>query len=130
MYRGRRISPAEVAFIGKLITEHPEASRRALSIQLCEAWSWRQANGVLCDGLCRGLLLALHRAGHIKLPEPRRKVASRWRAPAMVEVFAVPLEGRLSELSSIQIRQVRRTGDEALVDSLIAQHHYLGYARP
>ncbi len=34
MYRGRRISPAEVAFIGKLITEHPEASRRALSIQL------------------------------------------------------------------------------------------------
>ena len=48
----------------------------------------------------------------------------------MVEVFAVPLEGRLSELSSIQIRQVRRTGDEALVDSLIAQHHYLGYARP
>ena len=26
MYRGRRISPAEVAFIGKLITEHPEAS--------------------------------------------------------------------------------------------------------
>ena len=48
----------------------------------------------------------------------------------MVEVFAVPLKGRLSELSSIQIRQVRRTGDEALVDSLIAQHHYLGYARP
>ncbi len=130
MYRGRRISPAEVAFIGKLITEHPEASRRALSIQLCEAWSWRQANGVLCDGLCRGLLLALHRGGHIKLPEPRRKVASRWRAPATVEVFAVPLEGRLSEVSSILIRQVRRTGDEALVDSLIAQHHYLGYARP
>jgi hypothetical protein len=129
-YRGRRISPAEVAFIGRLIAEHPEASRRALSIQLCEAWSWRQANGVLCDGLCRGLLLALHRGGHIKLPAARRKVASRWRAPAAVEVFAVPLEGCLSELSSIQIRQVRRTGDEALVDSLIAQHHYLGCARP
>ena len=77
MYRGRRISPAEVAFIGKLITEHPEASRRALSIQLCEAWSWRQANGVLCDGLCRGLLLALHRAGHIQVEVSSSKRAAR-----------------------------------------------------
>ena len=25
---------------------------------------------------------------------------------------------------------MRRTGDEAVVDSLIAKHHYLGYARP
>ena len=63
MYRGRRISPAEVAFIGKLITEHPEASRRALSIQLCEAWSWRQANGVLCDGLLPGSVAGVASSG-------------------------------------------------------------------
>jgi len=129
-YRGRAISAADVAVIGSFIAEHPEASRRALSMQICEAWSWRQPNGALCDGLCRGLLLALHRAGHITLPAPRRKAVPRWRVPAAVAVLAVPLEGRLSELSSIQIRQVRRTGDEALVDSLIAQHHYLGYAQP
>jgi len=129
-YRGRAISRADVAIIGRLIAEHPEASRRALSIKLCEAWSWRQQNGALCDALCRGLLLALYRAGHITLPAPRRRAVPRWRAPESVEVLAVPLESRLSELSSIQIRQVRRTGDEALVDSLIAQHHYLGYARP
>jgi hypothetical protein len=129
-YRGRAISEAEVADIERLMAEQPEASRRALSIQLCEAWNWRQANGALCDGVCRGLLLALERAGQIRLPAPRRKAVPRWRVPPAVDVLAAPLEVRLSELSSIEIRQVRRTGDEAVVDSLIAQHHYLGYAQP
>src|SRR5437867_1680355 len=129
-YRGRAISSADVAAIAKHIVDHPEASRRALSIKVCEAWSWRQPNGALCDGLCRGLLLALHRAGHITLPAPRGKAVPRWRTPPAVAVLAAPLEARLNELCSVEIRQVRRTGGEALVDSLIAQHHYLGYARP
>lgn len=129
-YRGREISEAEVADIERLMAEQPEASRRALSIQLCEAWNWRQANGALCDGVCRGLLLALERAGFIRLPAPRRKAVPRWRVPPAVDVLAAPLEARLSELSSIEIRQVRRSGDEGVVDSLIAQHHYLGHAQP
>jgi hypothetical protein len=129
-YRGRAISSADVAAIARHIADQPEASRRVLSIRICEAWSWRQPNGALCDGLCRGLLLALDRAGHITLPAPRRKAVPRWRTPPAVEVLPAPLEARLSELSSVEIRQVRRTGTEALVDSLIAQHHYLGYARP
>ena len=37
-YRGREVSDAEVAFIEELIKAHPEASRRALSKKLCEAW--------------------------------------------------------------------------------------------
>lgn len=129
-YRGREISEAEVSDIERLMAEQPESSRRALSIQLCEAWNWRQANGALRDGVCRGLLLALERAGFIHLPAPRRKAVPRWRVPPAVDVLAAPVEGRLSELSSIEIRQVRRSGDEGVVDSLIAQHHYLGYAQP
>ena len=43
-------------------------SRRKLSAKLCEAWQWKQANGALCDMVCRGLLLMLHRAGEIELP--------------------------------------------------------------
>jgi len=129
-YRGRAIRSDEVACIAQLIADQPQASRRALSLRICEAWSWRQPNGALCDALCRGLLLALYRAGQITLPVPRRRVSPRWRAPAPVAVLAVPVAGRLSDLGPVEIRQVRRTGDEALVDSLIAQHHYLGYARP
>lgn len=129
-YRGRTISSADVATIAKLIADHPRARRRALSIMLCEAWSWRQANGALRDAVCRGLLLALHRAGHITLPPPQCRTAPRWHAPRRVDVVAIPREGKLGDLGPIEIRQVRRTRDEMLVDSLIAEHHYLGYARP
>jgi len=129
-YRGRAISSADVATIAKLIAEHPRARRRALSILLCEAWSWRQPNGALRDAVCRGLLLALHRAGHIRLPPPHNSTGHRWQAPPRIPVLQAPREGSLADLGPIEIRQVRRTGDEPLVDSLIAEHHYLGYARP
>ena len=70
-YRGREVSACDVAFIRALIAEDPGASRRALSKKLCEHWDWRQANGQLRDMLCRSLMLALHRAGHIALPQVR-----------------------------------------------------------
>lgn len=89
-----------------------------------------QPNGELCDALARGLLLALHRASQITLPPARMTIPRARRAPAPVEVAATPLVARLSEISPLEIRQVRRTPEEALVNSLIAQHHYLGYAQP
>ena len=55
-------------FIRGLIAANSGASRRTLSKELCEAWGWRQANGALCDMVCRGLLLMLERAGQIELP--------------------------------------------------------------
>ena len=70
-YRGRAIRRADLEFIRKLIAENPGLSRRALSAKLCEAWNWRQSNGALCDMVCRGLMLHLHRAGHIELPPVR-----------------------------------------------------------
>jgi hypothetical protein len=132
-YRGRDISADDVSFVNKLIAEHAGASRRALSIKLCEAWSWVQPNGNTCDAVCRGLLLELHRAGHIELPPPQwvsKKPAARNRPPNHVDLEPQPLHARLSEIGPIEIRQVRRTADEALVNSLIEQHHYLGYVRP
>jgi len=56
-YRGRVITVEDVAFIRGLIAANTETSRRTLSKKLCEAWGWRQANGALCDMVCRGLLL-------------------------------------------------------------------------
>jgi hypothetical protein len=44
-YRGRRVTDGDVAFIRELIASRPEASRRALSRELCEAWGFVQANG-------------------------------------------------------------------------------------
>jgi hypothetical protein len=132
-YRGRAIGHADVAFIRSLIATRPAASRRALSIELCRAWSWQQDNGAPRDAVCRGLLLALHRGGHIELPAPKiRLTAPTWvrRAPAPVTVDTTPIECSLRELGAIELRQVRRTDDEAVVDALVAHHHYLGYRQP
>ena len=130
-YRGREISSDQVASMRQLIAERPGASRRALSIELCRVWNWAQPNGELCDALCRGVLLGLHRAGHITLPAARCVIPRARRTPsAPVDVLATPLVARLSEVSPVEIRQVRRTPEEALVNGLISQHHYLGYAQP
>ncbi len=132
-YRGRTINTEDVIFIRRLIARHPDLSRRQLSARLCEAWQWRQANGALCDMVCRGLLLMLHRAGAIELPAVRQvsrnPLARRERPPAML-VDQTPVADPFKLLQPIEIEQVRRTADEPLFNSLIEHHHYLGYEQP
>ena len=132
-YRGRQVTDGDVASIRALLAAHPQASRRALSQQLCAAWGWVQPNGRPRDMVCRGLLLALHRAGHIALPPPRwgsTTPPARPRRPAPVALDRTPVVGRLAEVGALELRQVRRTGEEALCNGLIEAHHYLGYVQP
>ncbi|MDD4103394.1 MAG: DUF4338 domain-containing protein [Kiritimatiellae bacterium] len=132
-YRGRQVTDADVAFIRELIAAHPTLSRRRLSQELCRAWKWVQPNGTLRDMVCRGLMLALHRAGHIGLPERRRvppnPLAQR-SAPTVLEIERRPLEASLQSLGPLRVEQVRRTPQESLFNSLLAEHHYLGYIQP
>jgi hypothetical protein len=132
-HRGRAVTDEDVAFINQLIAAYPTASRRALSRKLCETWNWVQSNGAPRDMVCRGLLLALHRAGHVQLPPPRyvfAQAASKRHTPAPVAIDTVPLCGPLKAVRPLEFRQVRRTPDEPLCNSLIAQYHYLGYTQP
>ena len=132
-YRGRVITAQELEFIREFIRQHPGLSRRRLSAQLCEAWQWRQANGALCDMVCRGLLLMLHRAGEIELP-PVRQISLnplvRRARPAPVLIDQTALTGALNEIQPIAIELVRRTAHETLFNGLIEHHHYLGYEQP
>ena len=132
-YRGREISSEEVAFIRRLIAEHPDLSRRALSQKLCAAWQWQQPNGAWRDMVCRGLLLMLDRAGEIELPPvrytPPNPLARRTRPAAML-IDTTPVQGSLSQLQPIEFQQVRRTAEEPLFNSLMESHHYLGYQQP
>ncbi len=132
-YRGRLITPSDVEFLRELIATPPQLSRRALSFAVCAAWQWRQPNGTPCDGVCRSLLLALHRAGHLILPPARWRTTKAWRprtsAPA-VRVDTTLLATSLRHLRPLEIRQVRRSADETLFNSLLAQYHYLGYQQP
>lgn len=132
-YRGRDISAAEIAFLRQLIGENPELSRYALSRKVCEAWQWKQANGALRDMVCRGLLLLLHRAGEIQLPPARRgshNQAEGRERPEPVVPDNRPVRGPLRDLGTLEFRQVRRTPQEALFNSLLEQYHYLGYQQP
>lgn len=130
-YRGREITERDIAFIRELIAEHPGENRRTLSQELCRAWGWVQQNGALRDMVCRGLLLALNRGGHIELPPPRysRPVLKR-KKPLPVEADRTPVAGTVSDLGPLEFRQVRRTPAEKTFNSLIEHHHYLGYCQP
>jgi hypothetical protein len=132
-YRGRVITTTDVQFIHDLIAKHPEASRRALSKHLCEAWDWRQANGALRDQVCRSMMLELHRADHIELPpvrcRPPNPLARRSK-PEKVEIDSSLIATTLSELGPLQIDLVRRTAEESLWNGLVETHHYLGYTQP
>jgi hypothetical protein len=136
-YRGRVITAAEVEFIRQLITQHPGANRRQLSLRLCEAWGWRQPNGALRDMVCRGLLLELARAGHLELPSathrhrnPSARRATSGSAAAPLLLDTTPLEVSLRVLRPLDLQQVRRTPNEPLFNELVAQYHPLGYIRP
>jgi Domain of unknown function (DUF4338) len=132
-YRGRVVTAEDILYIRELISAHPRASRRRLSQKLCEVWQWKQANGALRDMVCRGLLLTLHRTGHIELPAvkfvPHNPLVQRDR-PELVSVDTTPLHGPLAELQPVEIEQVRRTEQEPLFNSLMEQYHYLNYEQP
>ena len=133
IYRGRSVSNQEIAFIRRLIEDHPELSRWKLSRELCRLWQWKQANGALRDVVCRGLLLWLHRAGYIELPPVKRVVRNRiaeHARPDRVWIEERRVEGSLSELLPLEFVEVRRMPEEGLFNSLLEQHHYLGYQRP
>ena len=132
-YRGRVIRESDLASIRALIEQNPTASRRKLSRELCQVWNWVQPNGAACDMICRGLMLALERAGHLRLPavrqKPRDPLVARAR-PQPPEVDATPMACDLKDIGPLEFRLVRRTPEEPLFNGLIEHHHYLGYTQP
>ena len=132
-YRGRAIGQEDILYIRSLIERYPNESRRKLSTRLCEAWQWRQANGALRDMVCRSMLLMLERAGQIVLPPVsyvRHNPLSRRTRPELVLIDTTPIEGALRNLQPLEFEPARRTSQEPLFNSLMEQHHYLGYEQP
>ncbi len=127
------VTAEDILYIGELIAAYPRESRRTLSKKLCEAWQWKQPNGALCDMVCRGLLLMLDRAGQITLPPVsyvRHNPLAKRARPTAVLIDTAPIEVKLQEIQPLEFEQVRRTGDEPLFNSLMEEHHYLGYEQP
>jgi hypothetical protein len=132
-YRGRQATREELAFIRQLIAANPDDSRRALSVKLCRALNWVQPNGSPRDMVCRGYMLALHRAGLIRLPakkcSPPNPLVQR-KKPVEIDIDQKPIVTALKDIRPLQLRQVRRSGLEKLYNALIQAYHYLGYCQP
>jgi hypothetical protein len=132
-YRKRIITTKDVEFLRRVIADNPEESRRALSQRACSEWNWVQPNGALKDGICRTLMLRLHREGYIKLP-PRKKPFTGGRQSKKkierIEVDQSPIISTFKQLQPVKFLQVRKSKYEPLFNSLIEYHHYLGYTQP
>jgi hypothetical protein len=60
---------------------------------------------------------------------PHNPLAQRAR-PEPVLIDTTQREGELGQIQPLEFMQVRRSGDEPLFNSLMEQHHYLGYEQP
>jgi len=132
-YRGRVVTDKDIIFINELIVQNPDDSRWALSRKLCQAWNWVQPNGALRDMVCRGMMLELHRAGDIRLPEKKRFPGNPFvdrRKPEKIQLDETFLATELFNLRPLEFCQVRRGPYEKLFNSLIEYYHYLGYCHP
>jgi hypothetical protein len=127
--RKRTITNTDIVQIQATVNEHWTQGRKHISKILCRQWKWFQPNGRLKDMACRELLLTLNRKGLITLP-PRLSSASnekRNRTIPVVNIDQSPLQDTLANLGFVDLKPVRNTKLEPLYNSLIHQHHYLGY---
>ena len=78
---------------------------------------------------CREILLTLHRNGLLNLPPGKHdgRNLKRNRFIPVVKIDQTSLQEKLSNLPPVNLRLVRNTALEPLYNSLVHQHHYLGY---
>jgi hypothetical protein len=133
--QGRLIGAAEVQQVRHLLANHPDWSRRRLSEELATVWNWRNGAGRLKDMAARTLLLKLEQRGWIGLPPRRVAPSNRMRhkqlpRPALAAPQQ-PLTEPLKELLPLVINECshidKSSGQRALFDALLHQHHYLSH---
>jgi len=127
--RKRTITELDLKLIQATINEYWDKGRTQISKILCKKWNWVQENGRPKDMACREILLTLYRKDLIELPRGKhdgRNLKRNLSVP-VVETDQTPLQDKLSKLPPVKLKSVRNTSLESLYNSLIQQHHYLGY---
>jgi len=127
--QGRDLSPNDIAYIKEQIATHPHWHRTRLSREICAAWAWRDEVGRPKDMACRTLLLKLERKGLLTLPPPRRSGVNHLRGKSFQPVLhdRSALEGSLRTLQPITLIIPKRGSETELWQTLLTQHHYLGF---
>lgn len=122
-FRGEVI-PAERIDDVRRVVRDKTATRRELTMRLCQLWQWRQPNGELSLRSCRDLLLRLQKRSLIELPAPLTRPGRRKRVePA--EAIDTPEPIEQVDLRRVVVRPLQRQ-EVAHWRQLMAMHHYLG----
>ena len=127
-YSGWLFTPDDILEIRHLIDTNPNAHRTALSVMVCEHFSWRKSNGGVKDMSCRVAMLRMEKDGLIKLPAPLRKPApcrsykKRTKKAEPQLLFSCLVH----EISGVRLELVQKS-QSGLWNEYIDRYHYLGY---
>lgn len=133
--QGRRIGASELDQVRNLLASHPDWSRRRLSQELATLWNWRNGAGQLKDMAARTLMLKLEQRGWIGLPLRRVIPGNRMRHKRLPEPSLAapqaPISEPLNPLLPLVLSECshadKASGQRALFDALLHQHHYLSH---
>lgn len=134
--QGRRLGPADVGQVVRLLAENPGWSRYRLSRELARLWDWRSASGQLKDMASRTLLLKLEERGLLRLPARRRASPNRMRhkqVPRLDSLFnQEAIHAPLAQLLPLDLREVSSgcPAERALCEGLLHHFHYLSFRSP
>ena len=128
--QGRHLHEADLTEIRQLRADHPDWSRRRLSVALAERWQWRNEAGRLKDMAARTLLSKLAARALIDLPPPLRRAARQRPAhsqPELPDLQPTDLDAALASLRPVHLERVERLAHRRQVARLLEQHHYRGF---
>lgn len=135
VWSGRTFSPDDLDRLRRLIVDHPTANRCELSHLACAALDWRGSDGRLRAMRMRVVMLRMHEAGILTLPQPTT-VANRprpesWQQDA-IQNPGMTITDRVDHLPGLSISPVTAANgtDSRTWNATIAAYHYLGYQRP
>ena len=127
--QGRILAPEDIEWIRRIISDHPDWHRSRLSLEICKAWNWTNANGMFKDMACRTMLLKLERLGYLCLPAARSVcVGNSVRNRIPVAHSTTEIVCSLRDLAPLRIDVVRDAAASRLFKHLLAEYHYLGFS--
>ena len=126
-YSGRSFTFEQLQQIREMIAASPDASRAAISREVCYRLDWRKPDGGLKEMSCRVALLRMHEDGLVTLPPPRngngnaRRYTRRTSAaqPQPIQEFS------LSQLGEVRL-EIVTPSDSHRLNEYIDRYHYLG----
>lgn len=129
---GRHFTLEELLSVQETVRMFPKLSRAELAKTLCENLDWVTPTGQYKIASCHQLLEKLAGQKLVTLPAKRKYKRSTKKKIRFSPLTAPnpPIEGQLSDLGPINLKQVRDHAGIQLWNEYVHRYHTLGYKRP